>query len=81
MANGNITIPDDLLPELQELARAENRTADDIAAEAVKEHLARRFWERNKREAGKRRGNMTDEQVEEYVERVIHELRAESRGQ
>jgi hypothetical protein len=39
----------------------------------------RRFWERNKVEAQKRRGNMTDEQVQEYVDLVIHEFRAENR--
>jgi predicted transcriptional regulator len=79
MATANITIPDELLPRLQELARTENRTADELAAQAVQELLMRRFWERNKVEAQKRRGNMTDEQVQEYVDRVIHEFRAENR--
>jgi predicted transcriptional regulator len=75
----NITIPDDLLPKLEEAAHAEDRTADELAAQAVRELLMRRFWERNKIEAQKRRGNMTDEQVEEYVDRVIHEFRSENR--
>jgi predicted transcriptional regulator len=79
MATANITLPDELLPRLQELARTENRTADELAAQAVQELLMRRFWERNKVEAQKRRGNMTDEQVQEYVDRVIHEVRAENR--
>jgi predicted transcriptional regulator len=79
MATANITLPDELLPRLQELARTENRTADELAAQAVQELLMRRFWERNKVEAQKRRGNMTDEQVQEYVDRVIHEFRAENR--
>jgi predicted transcriptional regulator len=35
MATANITLPDELLPRLQELARTENRTADELAAQAV----------------------------------------------
>jgi hypothetical protein len=35
MAIGNITLPEDVLPKLEEAARAENRTADDLAKEAV----------------------------------------------
>jgi predicted transcriptional regulator len=79
MDTANITLPDELLPRLQELARTENRTADELAAQAVQELLMRRFWERNKVEAQKRRGHMTDEQVQESVDRVIHEFRAENR--
>ena len=80
MATANITLPDELFPRLQEQARTENRTADELAAQAVQELLMRRFWERNKVEAQKRRGNMTDEQIEEYVDKVIREFRAENRG-
>jgi predicted transcriptional regulator len=45
MAGGNITLPDELLPQLQELARSEDRSVDEVADEAVKQHLIRRFWE------------------------------------
>jgi len=75
MATGNITLPDELLPQLRELARAENKTADDIATEAVKQLLIRRFWDRTQREAVKRRGNMTDTEVEEAVNRAIQDVR------
>jgi predicted transcriptional regulator len=51
MAIANVTLPDELLPRLQGLARTENRTVDELAAQAVQELLMRRFWERNKIEA------------------------------
>jgi len=76
MATCNITLPEDLLPQLEELARAEHSSADAIAAEAIKQHIARRLWERNKLEAAKRRGTLNDDQVEEYVDRLIHECRS-----
>lgn len=80
MVIGNITLPDELLPQLRELALAENKTADDIATEAVKQHLIRRFWDQTQREAMKRRGNMTDTEVEEVVNRAIQDVRKELRS-
>ncbi len=79
MANGNISIPDELLPQLQELARAENKTADDIATEAVRQHLIQRFWDRTQHKAVERRGNMTDTEVEEIVNHAIQDVRKELR--
>jgi metal-responsive CopG/Arc/MetJ family transcriptional regulator len=81
MATGNITLPEELLPRLREAAIAENRTADELVAEAVRQHLARRGLEQIRQKAIQYRGNMTDEEVEEYVDEVIHEFRAENRGQ
>lgn len=78
--DANIKLPADLLAQAATTAQAEGKTADDFVAEATEKLLLDRFWERNKREAMIRRGNMTDEQVEEYVDRVIHEHRAETRG-
>ncbi len=78
--DANIKLPDNLLAQAQRTAQAEGTTADDFVAEATERLLQDRFWERNKREAAKRRGNMTDTQVQEYVDRVIHEHRAETRG-
>jgi hypothetical protein len=46
----------------------------------MKREVARRTLDRLKIEANARRGNMTDEQVEEYVDRVVHEYRAENLG-
>lgn len=80
MATGaNVKLPDDLLAQAQSIAQAEGKTADELVAEATEKLLQDRFWERNQREAAKRRGNMTDQQVQEYVDRVIHEHRAETR--
>jgi predicted transcriptional regulator len=42
MPTGNITLPDEMILQLEELARAENKTAEVIATEAVKQHLRRR---------------------------------------
>jgi|GEM_PF-2164388 len=80
MAIGNIKLPDELLPRLEELARAENKTADEIATEAVQQHLIRRFWQQTQREAVKRRGSMTDEQVDEVVNCAIQEVRKGTRS-
>ena len=80
-ANTNVHLPDELLAQAQQIAQAEGKTADDIAAEAMRKLLIDRFWERNKQQSLERRGSMTDEQVEEYVNRLIHEYRAETRGQ
>ncbi len=38
-----------------------------------------RNWERMEREADRHRGGMTDEQVQEYVDQVIHDYRREQR--
>lgn len=78
--DSNITLPADLLAQVQAIAAKEGKTADELTAEAMKREVARRTLERLKTEATARRGNMTDEQVEEYVDKVIHEYRAENRG-
>jgi hypothetical protein len=76
----NITLPAELLAQMQALAVKEGKTADELTVELVKREVARRTLERFKTEGEQRRGNMTDEQVQEYVDRVIHEYRAENRG-
>jgi hypothetical protein len=76
----NITLPAELLAQMQALAVKEGKTADELTVELVKREVARRTLERFKIEGEQRRGNMTDEQVQEYVDRVIHEYRAENRG-
>jgi hypothetical protein len=76
----NITLPAELLAQMQALAVKEGKTADELTVELVKREVARRKLERFKTEGEQRRGNMTDEQVQEYVDRVIHEYRAENRG-
>ena len=41
MATG-ITLTDDLLPRLEELARAENRSAEELATEVLTQYVRRR---------------------------------------
>jgi predicted transcriptional regulator len=79
-AEVNIQLPDDLMSDLLSIAHQESKTLDDLAAEALQKLVVDRFWELNKREAEKRRGSMTDEEVEEYVNQVVHESRLENRG-
>jgi hypothetical protein len=55
------------------------KTADELTAEAMKREIGKRTLERLKTEADASRGNMTDKQVAEYVDKV-HEYRAENRG-
>lgn len=50
------------------------------ANDAMKRELARRFFERNRREAEARRGNMTDDEVEIEVDKAVHDWRAEQRS-
>ncbi len=82
MATGNITLPDELLPRLEAVARAENKTADDIATEAVEKLLQERAkdWE-----MGKWRDFVADNKHraeamgirEEDIPEIIHEYRRE----
>ena len=53
---------------------------DDLANDAMKRELARRFFESNRREAEARRGDMTDEEVEAEVDRAVHDYRSEQRS-
>jgi CRISPR/Cas system-associated exonuclease Cas4 (RecB family) len=60
-------------------AQRDGKTADELTAELVKREVARRALEQFRTEANAHRGNMTDEQVEQYVDKVIHDYRAENR--
>ena len=78
MTPKNVAIEDrDLLQRHEAIARAEGKTVDELTTEAVKRDVARRWFEKNKREAAIRRGNMTDEEVNDIVEAGIQESRAE----
>jgi hypothetical protein len=81
MTPKNIAIEDpELLERYAEIARAEGKTVDQLATEAVKRDVARRWVEKNKREAALRRGNKTDEQVDAIVEQAVEESRSEQRA-
>ena len=79
MTPKNVAIEPDILERAGQIAEAEGKTVDEVATEALKRDIARRWLESNKREAQLRRGNMTDEEVEAIVERAIQESRAEQR--
>jgi hypothetical protein len=76
----SITLPAELLAQVQAIAAKEGKTADALTAEAMKREIGKRTLERLKTEADARRGNMSGERVEEYVDKLIHEYRAENRG-
>jgi hypothetical protein len=81
MTPKNVAIEDpELLKRYAEIARSEGKTVDELTTEAVKRDVARRWLERNRREAQLRRGTMTDEEVEAVVETAIQEARAEQRA-
>lgn len=82
IAEKNLYVPDDLLAQARRMAESQGRTADEVAADALKRYLTREWLQRISGSAGanrRRRGLETDEEVEEYVERVIAEYRTESR--
>jgi hypothetical protein len=76
----NIAIEPEVLEQAARQAEAEGRTVDELAEEAIKRHLAKKFLERNSREAALRRGNKTEEEVEQIVDRAIRETRQERRS-
>ncbi len=80
----NLRVPDDLLAQAQRLAAMEGRTADDLAAEALQRYLAREWLRKLSREGEENRrslGLKTDDEVQEYVDRVITEHRQKPRNQ
>jgi hypothetical protein len=77
--NFQATVPSLLLQQVQQAAQANHITLDELATEALQQHLARHTLQRFRREAESRRGGMSDEEVERYVDKVIHEHRQEER--
>jgi hypothetical protein len=68
-----------VLKQAVKQAQAEGKTVDELA-EAIKRHLAKKMLDRLGREADVRRGDKTDEEVEEIVDKAIREHRQENRG-
>jgi hypothetical protein len=74
----NLHIPDDLLTAVNETADADGNTTDEIAADALRRHLAHRKLEelgKYGREQSRRLGY-----TEADVPRLIAESRRENRG-
>ena len=76
MAANNISLPEPLLAEIESAAQAEHRTADEVAADAIRQYLEKQSWvkfvERNERRA-KDMGI-----TEGDVDRLIAEYRSEN---
>ena len=81
MASPNVTVPEEILAQLQAAAIDEGKTVDELTADALKRHLAQRILNRLKREAEANSRGMSEEQIEEIVARAIQEHREESRRQ
>lgn len=70
-----ITVPEDLGRAAETAARAEGKTIDQLATEALRRELARRTLSGLRSQGELRRRGMTDEQVESAVEQAIAEVR------
>ena len=71
--NFQATVPPRLLQQAQQAAQVNRLTLDEFATEALQRHLARHTIQRFRGAAQSRRGNTSDDEVERYVEDVIHE--------
>jgi len=76
MAANNISLPEPLLAEIESAAQAEHRTADEVAADAIRQYLEKQSWvkfvERNERRA-KDMGITEDD-----VNRMVTDYRTEN---
>ena len=79
MTPKNVAIEPELLERAGKVAEAEGKTVDELTTEALQRELARRTFERAKREGETRRRGMTDDDVERSVEKAVQEYRAEQR--
>jgi len=61
-------------------AEQSGQTFGQLTTQAIERELARRFLERTRREGLKRRGNMSDEEVDDAVDTAVHSWRSEHRG-
>jgi hypothetical protein len=80
MTPKTVAVEPDTFQRYEQLAAETGKTVDELANDAMKRELARRFFERNRREAEVRRGNMTDEAVAAEVDKAVHDYRAEQRS-
>jgi hypothetical protein len=85
MAANNVHLPDDLLAQAEQFAESQGRTADELAAEAVRRYLAHekldelsRYGHRKARELGIE--DLSAEERDEFVERAVREVREQGHG-
>jgi predicted DNA-binding protein len=72
-SDSNITLPAELLAQVQALAAKEGKTVDELMVEAVKRDIARRMIANLKRE-GKPSGMAEDGEIQAAVD-AVHEYR------
>ena len=82
--DNNLRVPDELRAQAAEIADRQGRTADDLAADALRRYIAHERLEelsRYGRERAKEVGldKLTEEQALAFVERVVDENRTEHR--
>jgi metal-responsive CopG/Arc/MetJ family transcriptional regulator len=77
MAAGNISLPEPLLAEIRSAAEAQHRTADEVAADAIRQYLKEQSWEQFVERNERRANDMGI--TEGDVDRLIAEYRAENR--
>ncbi len=76
MTRATDLLPDELLHQVEETARAQNRKPSEVVTEAVRNYLERQSWVRFV-ERNERRANATGI-TESDVGRLISEYRAEN---
>jgi metal-responsive CopG/Arc/MetJ family transcriptional regulator len=76
----NITLPSELLKQIDEAAAAEHRSRSEYIREATRRYLTDGVWERYQRIVSERARSLGI-QSEADVERLIDEYRAERRGE
>jgi len=75
MSTKTIAVPDAIYERVQQIAAAEGTTVDQLATKAIERDLARRWLNRIEREGDRRRGDMSDAEVEAVVEQTVQESR------
>ena len=84
ITDNNLRVPDELREQAAEIAERQGRTADDLAADALRRYIAHEKLEGLSRYGQERAKNLgldkpTEEQSMAFVERVIGEDRTERR--
>jgi hypothetical protein len=82
--DNNLHVPNNLMAQAERLAARQGRTADELAADALKRYIAHEWLNKLDREGQERKrrlGMKSDEEVEREVDRAIAESRNEQRRQ
>jgi hypothetical protein len=82
--DNNIRVPDHLMAQAERSAARQGRTADELAADALKRYIAHEWLnklDREGQERWRRPGMKSEEEVEREADRAIAESRNEQRCQ